>query len=123
MNLLPLPLYIDPGTGSMLFSVFIGAVATLYFLIRAAILKVQLLIHGKKAREAEQAGRKKYVIYCEGKQYWNCFKPVLDAFENRKTEITYFTSAQDDPVFDEKYNFVKSEYIGEGNSAFARLNL
>lgn len=58
MIFLPLPLYIDPGTGSMLFSVFIGAVATLYFLIRAAILKVQLLIHGKKAREAEKAGRK-----------------------------------------------------------------
>jgi hypothetical protein len=123
MNLLPLPLYIDPGTGSMLFSVFIGAVATLYFLIRAAILKVQLLIHGKKAREAEKAGRKKYVIYCEGKQYWNVFKPILDEFEKRKIEINYFTSAADDSVFDEKYCFVKPEFIGEGNTAFARLNM
>ena len=32
-------LYIDPGTGSMLFSVFIGAAATLLFLARAVFLK------------------------------------------------------------------------------------
>jgi CDP-glycerol glycerophosphotransferase (TagB/SpsB family) len=35
----------------------------------------------------------------------------------------YLTSAQDDPVFDTSWNFVKPEYIGEGNRAFARLNM
>ena len=43
------PLYIDPGTGSMLFSVFIGVVATFFFLLRAAVLKLQLLFSGRKA--------------------------------------------------------------------------
>ena len=39
-------LYIDPGTGSMLFSILIGATATLYFLARAAVLKLKFLFTG-----------------------------------------------------------------------------
>lgn len=116
-------LYIDPGTGSMLFSVFIGAAATLFFLAKAAFLKIQVLFAGKSAREALKAKKQKYVIYNEGKQYWNVFKPVLDAFEKKETEVTYLTSYKEDPVFTCDYKFVKSEYIGEGNKAFARLNL
>ena len=116
-------LYIDPGTGSMLFSVFIGAAATLLFLARAVFLKVQLLFAGKKNRESLRAGRTKYLIYNEGKQYWNVFKPVLDEFEKRQIEVSYFTSYDQDPAFESGYKFVKSEYIGQGNKAFARLNL
>lgn len=116
-------LYIDPGTGSMLFSVFIGAAATLLFLARAVFLKIQLLFAGKKNREALKSGRTKYLIYNEGKQYWNVFKPVLDEFEKRQIEVTYFTSYEQDPVFESGYKFVKSKYIGQGNKAFAQLNL
>ena len=50
------------------------------------------------------------------------FKPVLDAFENHETEVTYFTSCKEDPVFNAEYKFVFSQYIGEGNTAFAKLN-
>jgi len=115
-------LYIDPGTGSALFSILIGAAATIYFLGRALIIKLKVVISGGKAANAAFADHP-YVIYNEGKQYWNVFKPVLDEFENRKKEIQYLTSAQDDPVFDSSWNFVKPEYIGEGNRAFARLNM
>jgi len=120
-----LPLYIDPGTGSMLFSILIGAAATLFFLGKAAILKLKLLFSGRKNKDAIQndASFKQYVIYSEGKQYWNVFKPVADEFERRGIALTYYTSAQDDPVFEQKYTFVKPEFIGEGNTAFARLNL
>ena len=41
------PLYIDPGTGSMLFSIVIGAAATLFFLAKAVFLKLKLLLAGK----------------------------------------------------------------------------
>lgn len=120
-----LPLYIDPGTGSMLFSILIGAAATLFFLGKAAILKLKLLFSGRKNKDSMQqdAGFKPYVIYCEGKQYWNVFKPVADEFEKRHTMLTYFTSAKDDPIFDQQYQYVKPEFIGEGNTAFARLNI
>jgi hypothetical protein len=116
------PLYIDPGTGSALFSILIGASATIYFLGRALILKLKVVISGGKAAN-DVSVEYPYVIYCEGKQYWNVFKPVLEEFENRKTGLLYLTSAQDDPVFDASWKFVKAEYIGEGNRAFARLNM
>lgn len=120
-----LSLYIDPGTGSMLFSILIGAAATLFFLGKAAILKLKLVFSSKKNKEgaAQDASYKPYVIYCEGKQYWNVFKPVADEFEKRKIQLNYYTSAQDDPVFEQNYTYVKAEFIGEGNTAFARLNL
>jgi len=120
MNLYPL--YIDPGTGSALFSILIGAAATVYFLGRALILKLKVFLSGGKASGAASLDHQ-FVIYCEGKQYWNVFKPILDEFENRKVTLLYLTSAQDDPVFDTSWSFVKPEYIGEGNRAFARLNM
>ena len=113
-------LYIDPGTGSALFSIFIGAAAALYFVSRALILKLKVILSGGKSASSILHS---YVIYNEGKQYYSVFKPVLDEFENRKTEILYLTSAQDDPVFEQTWHFVKAEYIGEGNRAFARLNM
>ena len=117
-------LYIDPGTGSMLFSILIGAAATLFFLSRAVLLKFKVFLSGKKSGiDTTDAMFKKYVVYVEGKQYRNVFKPIADEFEKRKIPLTYYTSAKDDPVFDEKYEFVKAEFIGEGNAAFARLNM
>ena len=115
-------LYIDPGTGSALFSILIGAAAAVYFLGRALVIKLKVFFSGGKAVNAASSDHS-FVIYNEGKQYWNVFKPVLNEFENRKTELLYLTSAQDDPVFEASWNFVKPEYIGEGNRAFARLNM
>lgn len=113
-------LYIDPGTGSMLFSILIGALATVYFLSRAAWIKIKFLFTGKKGNIDKSSYR--FVIYNEDIRYWNVFKPVLDAFENHETEVTYFTSCKEDPVFNAQYKFVFSQYIGEGNTAFAKLN-
>lgn len=119
-----LPLYIDPGTGSMLFSILIGAAATLFFLGKAAILKLKLLFSAKKnGVTSTDTNYKQYVIYNEGLQYWNVFKPVCDEFEKRQIELTYYTSAQNDPCFEQNYKFVKPEFIGEGNMAFVKLNM
>ena len=120
-----LPLYIDPGTGSMLFSILIGAAATLFFLGKAAILKLKLLFSAKKngVATSTDTNYKQYVIYNEGLQYWNVFKPVCDEFEKRKIELTYYTSAEKDPCFEQNYKFVKPEFIGEGNMAFVKLNM
>jgi len=120
MNL-PL-LYIDPGTGSALFSILIGAAATLFFLGRALIIKLKVILSGGSTRDSAKFANP-YVIYNEGKQYSNVFKPVLDEFESRSINILYLTSSEDDPLFKENYSHVKREFIGEGNRAFARLNL
>ncbi len=117
-----LPLYIDPGTGSMLFSILIGAAATLFFLVKALWLKFKLFLTGGKGQKLDKS-YKKYVIYSEDKRYWTVFKPVLDEFEKRKIDITYYAGTENDPVFSEKYEFVHPEVIGEGNKAFAKLNM
>lgn len=117
-------LYIDPGTGSMLFSILIGAAATLFFVAKAAWIKLKILLSGKKDGSGiVDASYKTYVIYNEGNQYWNVFKPVADEFEKRKIPLMYYTSSKTDPIFDQNYEFVTSEYIGEGNTAFAKLNM
>ena len=118
-------LYIDPGTGSMLFSILIGAAATLFFLGKAAWLKIKLIFSAKKNGVSTTADSnfKKYVIYNEGMQYWNVFKPVCEEFEKRQIELTYYTSAEKDPCFEAGYKFVKPEFIGEGNLAFVKLNM
>lgn len=116
-------LYIDPGTGSMLFSVMIGAAATLFFLAKALIIKLKVIFSGRKDGIQVDSSYKKYLIYSEGKQYWNTFKPVVEEFEDRGIELSFYTSAKDDPVFETQWKFIKAEFIGEGNSAFAKLNL
>ena len=115
-------LYIDPGTGSALFSILIGAAATLYFLGRALLIKAKSIISGGKSIIIDSS-ENLYVIYNEGKQYWNVFKPVLEEFESKNTKLLYLTSSSDDPVFENSWNYIKAEFIGEGNRAFARLNL
>lgn len=118
-------LYIDPGTGSMLFSILIGAAATLFFLGKAALIKIKLLFTAKKngVSSTTDSNYRKYVIYNEDNRYWNLFKPICDEFEKNKTELFYLTSSESDPCFSQNYTFIKPEFIGEGNMAFIKLNM
>ena len=112
-------LYIDPGTGSALFSIAIAIVAAAYFLARGLFLKLGIIIfRNKKSLQAKY----KFVIYAEDKRYWPFFEPVLDEFETRQTEVLYLTTSEDDPVFSSKYRCVNAKYIGKGNKAYAYLN-
>ncbi len=113
-------LYIDPGTGSMLFSIVIGLVTMLYFVGKAAFIKLKFVISGGKTSTSKN--HYPLVIYSEGKRYWNVFKPILEALENRGVDAIFYTSSEDDPVFSSQYTHITSEFIGEGNKAFTRLN-
>ena len=113
------PLYIDPGTGSMLFSIVIGLAAAIYFIFQALLIKMKVLFTGGISKRRT---KNKFVIYAEDKRYWTLFKPIVEEFEKCETEILYLTSSRDDPVFDSGFQYIKAEYLGEGNKAFARLN-
>jgi hypothetical protein len=113
------PLYIDPGTGSILFSLFIGLAAAMYFMARTLIIKTKYLFTGKSVKSADYHS---FVVYNEGIQYWPVFRSILDEFEKRRINLLYLTSAEDDPVFVQSYQYVTAEYIGKGNKAFTRLN-
>lgn len=115
-------LYIDPGTGSMLFTIIIGAVSAGFFVLQKFKLKLKFLLSGGKAVTADE-DKIPYVIFSDSKRYWNVFKPVCDEFEKRKINVQYWTMSEDDPAFSEKYNHVKTLFIGEGNKAFSKLNI
>ncbi|MCL2184476.1 MAG: CDP-glycerol glycerophosphotransferase family protein [Treponema sp.] len=113
------PLYIDPGTGSALFSILIGIAATVYFLGRGLILKLGIFIFRKKKNFEYQY---KYVIYAEDKRYWSFFEIILDELEKRNINVHYLTTSEDDPIFSSKYDHIEGKYIGSGNKAYAFLN-
>ena len=114
-------LYIDPATGSMLFSVLLGAFITAGFFLRMLFIKLKTAIGGKSA-SSNAAGYNKYLIYSDDKRYWNSFKPILDEFEKRELDVAFWTSSEDDPVFSQEYKHVHPEFIGAGNKAFVKLN-
>lgn len=116
-----LRLYIDPATGSMLFSVLLGAFITAGFFLRMLFIKLKTVIGGKSA-SSNAAGYNKYLIYSDDKRYWNSFKPILDEFEKRELDVAFWTSSEDDPVFSQEYKYVHPEFIGAGNKAFVKLN-
>ncbi len=115
-------LYIDPGTGSMLFSVLIGVVSTLVFFARKLFMKLKFSVSGGRTERISQE-KIPYVIFSDHKRYWNVFKPVCDEFERRGIAIQYWTASPDDEALNEHYEYVKCLFIGEGNKAFARLNM
>ena len=43
-------LYIDPGTGAMLFSVLMGIVSAAFFLLQKVMLKLKFLLSGGKVK-------------------------------------------------------------------------
>ncbi len=118
----PILLYIDPGTGSMLFTILIGAISAAFFVFQKLKLKVKFLLSGGKA-VSTNSEKIPYVIFSDSKRYWNVFKPVCDEFEKRGIDVSYWTMSEDDPALSQKYDHVKPVFIGEGNRAFSRLNI
>lgn len=115
-------LYIDPGTGSMLFSIIIGITGVLVFALRAFWIKLKFLFTGGRNKNTDNSTLP-IVIFSEGKRYWNVFGPVCDEFEKRGKEIHYLTASPDDPALTKEYKHVHAEFIGEGNKAISRMNL
>ncbi len=113
-------LYIDPGTGSMLFTVFLGVATTLYFLGKQLLIRLKFRLSGGRA--VKDYERIPYVIFSEGKKYWNVFESVCDEFERQGVELEYWTADPADPALKKSYEYVKTRFIGEGNKAYAKLN-
>ena len=112
-------IYIDPGTGSMLFTIFIGAVSVLFYSLKS--LKVKLssgIFKGNK----ESKENHPLVIYSDDKRYWTTFKPICDELEKLEQETVYLSQSEDDPAFNSDYKYIKCEFIGEGNKGFTKLN-
>ena len=114
-------LYIDPGTGSMLFTILLGTITAGSYALRDQIVKLRFWLSGGRT-EKSTGDAPDYVIFSDSKRYWNVFEPICDEFEARRTPLIYMTASPDDPALEKVYEHVKCEFIGEGNKAFAKLN-
>lgn len=116
----PLFAYIDPATGSMLFSALIGILASSYFLLKQIIMKLKFF------SPKEKRGKSSFnsiVLYSEGSQYWNVFKPLLDGLTEAGEECAYFSADENDPGLNYNSPGVSTEFIGTGNRAYMKLNM
>lgn len=114
-------LYIDPGTGGMLFTVLFGVFGVAVFSIRALMIRMKYRVSGQSQKISNQ--KIPIAIHCEHKRYWNIFEPILDEFEKKQQKVVYLTQSEDDPVFKKGYKYITPEFIGDGNKAFSKLNL
>ncbi|MCQ2528284.1 MAG: CDP-glycerol glycerophosphotransferase family protein [Saccharofermentans sp.] len=115
-------LYIDPGTGSMLFTVIMGAVGAGVYFVRSTYYKVKNSI-GKDRQATIDQNKLPIVIYSDHKRYWNVFESVCRELDKRGQNAVFLTSSPDDPALNCDFKHVKCEFIGEGNKGFSKLNL
>ncbi len=113
--------YIDPGTGSMLFTILIGIVTSLMFVWKKLVLRLKFFLHGGRVEASRE--RYPYVIFSDSKRYWNVFQPICEQFEKRQIPLEYLTASPDDPALEQKYEYVHCQFIGENNKAYAKLNM
>ena len=115
--------YIDPGTGSLLFSALFGIIGTLFFLSKALIIKLKnFSFTNANKKDKNSKTKSKIIIYGEDKRYYNVFKPIIEELINLEIPITYYSLSEDDPIFEIKNDLLHSEFIGTGNKAYAKLN-
>ena len=113
-------LYIDPGTGSMLFTILIGVIGAALYSFRMLWIKIRFMISGGKIEEYSE--KIPFVIFSDDKRYWTVFEPICREIDRRGQDVVYMTASQDDPALENKYPHVKAEFIGRENKAYARLN-
>ena len=114
-------LYIDPGTGSMLFAILIGAIGVARFVLKGVFVKLKFLFTGGRQTDTGDDSIP-LVIFSDDKRYWQTFEPVIRELDSRSFDVRYMTASPDDPALQSTYPHLHAEFIGKGNKAFARLN-
>lgn len=122
--------YLDPGSGSLLLSSVVAIFASFVFFIKNIFYKLTsgaLLSGGFSLTPLRGGGhnhslKSSIVFYCEGKQYYFTFKPILDVLDSIHHPYTYYTSGQDDPALERTRSCGEYHYIGTGNKAYTKLN-
>lgn len=112
--------YLDPGTGSMLLSVFVGLISGVYFVIRKLPSTLRSLFF-RLTGKTDALKHNTLTFYAESAAYWTTFRPILDALEKLGVESSYLTSDEKDPVFTSGFKCVHPRFIGKSNSAYTAL--
>jgi len=102
-------LYIDPGTGSMLFTILIGVIGASIYSLRMLIIKLRFKLSGGKVEANIQ--KIPLAIYSDDKRYWSIFEPICKELSKRGQETLYMTSSPDDPALSSELANFKAEFI------------
>ena len=114
-------LYIDPGTGSMLFAILIGALGVLRFAFKGLFVRLKFLLSGGQRVEKNE-DTIPLVIFSDDKRYWPVFEPICRELDAQGFETVYMTASPDDPALTTHYPHLRAQFIGTGNKPYARLN-
>ena len=112
--------YLDPGTGSMLLSVFVGLISGVYFVIRKLPSTLRSLFF-RLTGKTDALKHSTLTFYAESAAYWTTFRPILVALEKLGVESSYLTSDEKDPVFASGLKCVHPRFIGKSNTAYTAL--
>ncbi len=112
--------YIDPGTGSMLFTILIGVLGACVYSLRMLFIKLRFRLSGGKVADSQK--RIPIAIFSDDKRYWKIFQPICKELSQRGQTVVYMTASPDDPALQVEMPHFQAEFIGEGNKAFAKLN-
>lgn len=115
-------LYIDPGTGSMLFTILIGLLGAGIYSLKMLFIKFRFMLSGGKVKE--DTSKIPFAIFSDDKRYWSIFEPICRELDKRGKRVVYMTASEDDPALKCKFDNgnIETTFIGKDNKAFARLN-
>ena len=123
----PFLLYLDPGSGSLIFSTIFGAATAGYFALKGGFYAVRSFFHRKGGIRAgddtsyDAARIGDLVLFNEGAQYRSSFEPLLDEFERRGIAVTYLTLDREDPLLDRASDATTCMWLGPEAVAFSRM--
>ena len=84
-------LYIDPGTGSMLISVFIGVFASLWFLLKKLYIKFKYGFSFGRNKITSISKDSDIIVFSDSKRYETLFLPILKELDKESVRIKYLT--------------------------------
>ena len=114
-------LYIDPGTGSMLFTILIGILGVSRYLMKTWWVKLRFMLTGG-AKHEHSDNKYPLVIFSDDKRYWSIFEPVCRKLADAGFPVLYLTASEDDAAFRVPFPNFRAECIGHGNRGFSKLN-
>ncbi len=117
---LDMRLYIDPGTGSMLFTILIGIIGAAFYSLRMLFIKLRFRLGGGKIDMT--AKKLPFVIFSDDKRYWKIFEPICREMSDRGMKVHYITNSPDDPALEVEIPGFTAENPSSENKVFTRLN-
>lgn len=114
--------YLDPGTGSMLFSALFSILVSIYFFFRKYYFQIITKLFSLFGVKSKIKNTHKVVFFSEGRKYKQLFYPLLEEFDKRKISATYLTLDNTEIKTKVGLKNIDIRYLGNKNLAFAKLN-